>query len=221
MQTKKTFQVVSVLLHPIFIPCIIAGLFLFGVNEAPWLDDKARWSLFSLIGTISTLMPISCLLIMQRFGVIKSPQLHHREERAFAISLMILALGAICYLLIIKINVSTALSIAFIAATLTLILANIANFIDKISLHTIGLSGLLGILYYFISKESAPHIILFDAFGITIILLGLVMTARLYLKAHNYYQVLIGAVLGLFSGYYGAILGAHYLIKDLQVNIIF
>lgn len=211
MDIKKTFQVISVLLHPIFIPCIIAGLFLFGTNEAPWLDSKARWSLFSLIGTISTLMPISSLLIMQRFGVIKSPQMHHREERAFAISLMILSLSAICYLLIVKINVSTSLNISFCTVTFTLFIAVIANFIDKVSLHTIGVSGLLGILYYFITEEVITNIILFDVFGITIIMLGLTMTARLFLKAHNYYQVILGAIIGFFSGYFGAILSAMYL----------
>lgn len=218
MQTKKIFQVISVLLHPIFIPCIIAGLFLFGVNEAPWLDGKARWSLFSLISTITTLMPISCLLIMQRFGVVKSPQMHHREERAFALSIMILSLGILCYLLIVKVNVSTALSISFCAMTLTLIIANIANFIDKISLHTVGLSGMIGILFYFIREaEAEPNIILFDAFGIGIIMLGLVMTARLYLKAHTYYQILIGALIGAVSGFVGALLSAHVLQNHVLV----
>ncbi|WP_044201814.1 hypothetical protein [Flammeovirga sp. OC4] len=212
LETKKVFQIISVLLHPIFIPCIIAGLFLFGVNEAPWLDAKARWSLFSLISTITTLMPISCLLIMQRFGVVKSPQMHQREERAFALSIMIISLAILCYLLIVKINVSTALSISFCSVTITLIIANIANFVDKISLHSIGLSGLIGILFYFIREaEAEPNIVLFDAFGISIILLGVVMTARLYLQAHTFYQIIIGALLGVFSGFGGAIISAYYL----------
>ncbi|KXX72325.1 hypothetical protein [Flammeovirga sp. SJP92] len=149
---------------------------------------------------------------MQRFGVVKSPQMHHREERAFALSIMILSVAILCYLLIVKINVSTALSISFCAVTITLINANIANFVDKISLHSVGLAGLTGILYYFIREaEAEPNIILFDAFGFSIILLGVAMTARLYLKAHTYYQILAGALIGLLSGYGGAVLSAHFL----------
>ncbi|AZQ62710.1 hypothetical protein EI427_10810 [Flammeovirga pectinis] len=215
METKKVFNTISVFLHPIFIPCLIAGLFLFGVNEAPWLDNQARWSLFSLIGTISTLMPISFLLLMQRFGIIESPHLHSRDERSFALSVMVVSFGLICYILYVKINVSTAMNIAFTAVTITLIIANIANFIDKISLHAIGMAGLAGILLYFITEETNANIILFDAFGFSLILLGLSMTARLYLKAHTQYQVYAGAILGFFSGYFGAILGGMMFSENL------
>ncbi|ANQ49195.1 hypothetical protein MY04_1821 [Flammeovirga sp. MY04] len=211
MNNTKLFQGISVLLHPIFIPCFVAGLFLFGAHEAPWLDTKARWSLFSLIGTITTLLPISCLLLMQRFGIVQSPHLHNREERSFALSIMILALSIACYILLLKINVSNNLNIAFITITITLIVATIFNFLEKISLHCIGMSGFIGLCLYFITSNINAPIVLFDALGIGVILLGIVMTARLYLKAHTNYQVYLGTFIGLFCGYFGAILSALIL----------
>ncbi|OHX66121.1 hypothetical protein [Flammeovirga pacifica] len=215
MNTTRFFQSISVVLHPIFIPCIIAGVFLFGAHEAPWLDIKARWSLFSLIGTITTLLPISCLLLMQRFGVVQSPHLHQRDERSFALSIMILALAIACYILLNKINVSTNLNIAFVTMTLTLIVATIVNFLDKISLHCIGLAGFIGICIYFITSNINAPIILFDALGLSIIFLGVIMTARLQLKAHTNYQVYLGTIIGLLCGYFGAI-GSALLIGGGQ-----
>lgn len=108
------------------------------------------------------------------------------------------------------------MNIAFTAVTITLIIANIANFIDKISLHAIGMAGLTGILLYFITEETNANIILFDAFGFSLVLLGLSMTARLYLKAHTQYQVYVGAILGFISGYFGAILGGMMFIENLM-----
>ncbi|NLR90789.1 phosphatase PAP2 family protein [Flammeovirga agarivorans] len=211
MDTKKFFQIISVVLHPIFLPCIIAGLFLFGANEAPWLDAKARWSLFTLLSTISSIMPISCLLVMQRFGVIKDPQMHSRDERSFALSIMIVALALICFILLHKINVSDNMSVAYISITFTLFVTTIANFIERISLHSMGVSGFIGICLYFITEQINTPIILFDAFGLGIIALGLIITARLYLNAHTPYQVYLGAVIGFLSGYFGCI-GSAYLL---------
>jgi membrane-associated phospholipid phosphatase len=86
------------------------------------------------------------------------------------------------------------ITLVLTSITLSLILLTIITFFWKISAHSVGMSGILGMLVGF--NYQLGEGVLFYPILISIVLVGLIMTVRLYLDAHNIEQVVAGFVLG-------------------------
>ena len=81
-----------------------------------------------------------------------------------------------------------------LGAALTCLVLLLFNF--KISLHTVGVSGLL---MFLINLSVHFEINLIIAISLFILLTGGVITARLYLKAHTKPELVVGLFIGLLS----------------------
>ena len=85
-----------------------------------------------------------------------------------------------------------------------LIVTVVITWFWKISAHAIGIgcaSGFLFLLY-----ETSPTSSLFMAMVISILLAGIIISARLYLEAHTPKQVYWGYFMGIVSGVFGGLL---------------
>ncbi len=81
------------------------------------------------------------------------------------------------------------------------------NFFDKISAHTSGLGGIVGIFFGIYYRYGDPNLI--PVILSTLILVGLLGSARLYLGAHNRRQIFLGAIWGFVTGF----IGTYYFMK--------
>ncbi len=85
-----------------------------------------------------------------------------------------------------------------LGCTFVILIAEIITFFWRISLHTIGMGGLLG--FFLEMMLHLPGTSIFTIlFPFLVIAAGLVGTARLYLQAHTSAQIYVGYVVGFLA----------------------
>jgi membrane-associated phospholipid phosphatase len=84
------------------------------------------------------------------------------------------------------------------------VVATLFTLFYKVSIHTLGVTGILGILLPL--NKVAENNSLFIPTLVLIVIAGLVMSARLQLNSHTPREVLIGAVTGFAVGFFGMII---------------
>jgi len=208
---KTISNILSVAFHPMFIMSY-ALLIILKVN--PYLfavqDEKVTVLLIFSVVTMSLLFPLLATLMMKGLGLISSLEMNDKKER---IGPMIVT--AIFYMwLYANFHKNSIVPDAFrffvLGSTISLCLAFILNTMTKISLHTVGMGGLLMgflLIRYNYSYETFIVDFLGQAYQVqtnlllylTIIATGAVGTARLYLKAHKPDQVYGGYFIGIVS----------------------
>ena len=82
-----------------------------------------------------------------------------------------------------------------VGSALTVVVMSLINLKWKISAHTAGIGGVIALIYQ-IHVLGLSALDLFWLLCLTIIVAGLIGTARLVLKQHDIWQVLAGAVVG-------------------------
>lgn len=196
---KKLASIISIILHPVFLPLIGFLLIYFIGGYSFYLPNNIFWFTILLWVQFTIVIPIAALLIMSWLGKISSIYLDSRDERP--IPLLINALSYfIIFILFYKLNYPIVfLSYASILTAIAFVSFLISFFI-KISLHAMGWGTFTGIIIIF---SLITRIDLSLLISILIILSAIVITMRLYLNKHNAFQVYIawiGALLiTLFS----------------------
>lgn len=146
---------------------------------------------------------------MYGIGLIKSLSLEERTER---IGPLIVAIVAYLWLFlnIRSHNAIPGLFSAFVlGALISLIIAFFINNFQKISLHAVGMGGFMIALFNILITNGRAYtsIDISDTYTLTIhsivfmvsllILLGAVLSSRLYLRAHNLQDVFGGVMVGV------------------------
>lgn len=187
-------QFISYLLHPLFIP--IGGTvayFLITPKYSPLTIQSAN---ILPIFILTVIIPIVTFLILKNIGLVHSIFLETVTERKYPLYVHISILLLILYKVIPNNYVSelyfyfTGLLGAAMACLILLF------FKFKVSLHMVGVSGLL---MFLINLSIHFEINLIIAISALILLTGSVATARLYLQAHSRIELTIGLFIGLLS----------------------
>jgi len=205
-------RLVSSLFHPIFILNYVLIL-LFLVN--PYLfgiqDSTQKGLLFISVFLLSVFFPLFTILVMKLVGFIDSLEIKDRKERV-----MPLIITGVFYLwLFVNIRqnsiVPSAFSIFVLGATIALFIAFFINNFSKISLHTVGMGGLVAMVFlirtYFSYKVFSFNFGPLGVYSISldlilflsIIFAGLVGTSRLHLNAHRRQDVYMGYLVGVLA----------------------
>lgn len=191
---KVFSQFISYLLHPLFIP--IGGTvayFLITPKYSPLAIQSAN---ILPIFILTVIIPIVTFLILKNIGLVHSIFLETVTERKYPLYVHISILLLILYKVIPNNYVSelyfyfTGLLGAAMACLILLF------FKFKVSLHMVGVSGLL---MFLINLSIHFEINLIIAISTLILLTGSVATARLYLQAHSRIELTIGLFIGLLS----------------------
>jgi membrane-associated phospholipid phosphatase len=197
---------ISIVFHPLLLPTyifILIGYFS-PLAISPLNTLEGRRFLIGLIFLSTFFMPFLLLtlyiMIQNSNWSVKNFFMENSRDRVFPL----LLIGSFYSILIYFIRITPQLNeVIFTVMTslmvTTLIIALISNF-WKISAHAVGISGMIGILA--IINNKIPDASLFYPLMALILLAGFLLSARLYLNAHNPLQILGGTVLGLtISGF--------------------
>ena len=205
-------RLVSSLFHPIFI-LNYALILLFLVN--PYLfgiqNNKQKGLLFISVFLLSVFFPLFTIVVMKLVGFVDSIEIKDRKER-----IMPLVITGVFYLwLFVNIRqnsfVPSAFSIFALGATIALFTAFFINNFTKISLHTVGMGGLVAMI--FIIRTYYSYNVFYFDFGplgnysisldlvlfLSIIFAGLVGSSRLHLNAHRRQDVYMGYLVGMLA----------------------
>ena len=155
--------------------------------------------LIALVWITTFLIPALSLFVLKMSGNITSLTLKNREERITPIIYTTVMYGVTTYLFGVKVELGPLISVLLGISTLLIGLTGLITLFWKISIHTLALGGLIGMLMAINQNTSIPNITVM--LSVLFVLSGVVASARLKLNAHSPIQVYSGFVLGVFVSF--------------------
>ncbi len=194
---KTISQILSTLFHPLFVPII--GFYLMHMlgGYATYLPTVLfGFTVFS-ITLFTIIFPLISVIVLKQFGKITSIQLDERKERPLP---LFISLISICVLLIVERRLFyPAIYDAFFASiAVSYGFSFFVSLNKKISLHAIAWGTLIGI---FIGFSFRLGIALHFWVSLLVIVASLVLSARLFLRAHTLSEVLSGWIISILLGW--------------------
>lgn len=185
---------ISYLFHPILIP--IAGTLAYFLITPRFTPSEFQSGNILPIFILTVIIPIISFLILKNLGLVSSISLSDIKERKYPYYINIALLLMIVYKVIPN-NFTVELYyyfIGLIAATFSSLILLFFNF--KSSMH---LTGMGSLIMFLVSLSIHFEINITIALSLFILATGLVATSRLYLRAHEKSEVIIGFLMGIFS----------------------
>ena len=206
METKIA-KILSLVFFPLLIPTYTL-LIIFNINVyfSMIIPQLAKLQILGMVFLITFIFPLFMMILFQRIGIIKSLYMKTKEERTLPYLMTIIFYYLASYLLK-QLQISPIFYYFILGATFLIIITLIINFFWKISIHMIGIGGMLGTLMglSFLWMIDIPFLII-----LLVLCSGITGYARLKLNAHNPAQIYSGFLLGtsfmlflfLVIGYY-------------------
>ena len=166
--------------------------------------------LFIILGALfsTAIIPMSFVLLMKRSGAISDIDITNRHERV--VPYFIFLFSTIVYLFLIYKLLMPFWFIGMISgAIVALIISMGINFYWKISVHGVGIGGLLGCI---MGSSYLLSINPYQVFMIVIIIAGLVAMSRIYLGRHTPMQTYAGTCLGFACTFLGSLFSFYYML---------
>lgn len=199
-------HILSVVFHPLFVPTY---MLLVAISANPstfqFIDNDPVIMLVTVVVN-TIILPAAAIGIMKPLGFIRSFQMHERTDRIipFVAGLFFYIWTVVVF---VKQGNTPVLFTAPLAGMLTaLILSFLINVLFiKISLHAVAMGVAVS---YFITMVPIAEKNVFPFVVLTILVAGLVGSARLLLKAHDHDEVYLGYLIGMV----GQMLALHVLL---------
>jgi membrane-associated phospholipid phosphatase len=193
--------VVSYVMHPLFIPAIITFLIVSALPEyfVTFKQYSIRFPydrLYFRVISISIFFPLLTVLLLRALRFVDSFQLRSQRDRIIPYIATIVYYFWAFYTFIREGVAPPFYNAFFLGVFLAVIASFIANNFVKISMHTVGWGGVIGLL---LSLMWGMHMNVSVPLVITFFASGLVATARLILGAHTPAEVYAGFLTGILS----------------------
>jgi len=196
-------QFISVLGHPLFMP-VYAMVLIFEFN--PYIDLQVPNSIQVIVLTIlsvfTILLPLITAIILQKLGVVQSIYMKTAEERKwpFLLSVLWYFLG---FEILTNLALPVSLYLLMIGAIAVILIAHFITLRWKISIHMLGIGGVIGAMIGLSQRFQFDH---FYLILVLFFIAGLIGYARLKTNSHNYRQVYAGFILGVIVEWIGVLL---------------
>ena len=188
----RTFlKVISYLFHPIFIPTMATIGFFLVTPRLYELNFKIDVTITITIFTI--FIPMLLFILLKRFKLIDSIFVKDVSQRKIPLYVYVLVLFLIITKVITK-SIFAELHDFFLASLIASIACLfLVLFRIKASMHMMGISGL--VMFLMVLSITYQVNITF-ALSVLILLIGVVGSSRLFLKAHTFVELIIGFFIG-------------------------
>ena len=186
-------QFISIVGHPLFMP-VYTMVLIFEFN--PYIDLQLSKNIQVIVLTIlsvfTIILPLITAIILKKLGVVKSIYMKTAEERKwpFLLSVLWYYLG---FELLSNIALPISLYLLMIGAMFVILVAHFITLRWKISVHMLGIGGVIGAMIGLSQRFQFNH---FYLILVLFFVAGLIGYARLKTNSHNYRQVYIGFILG-------------------------
>ena len=192
---KFIANIVSYVFHPLFLPLYV-GYFLMFIHPTYFVGYGAPQKYWLLIRVSYTMVffPIITVLLLKAIGFIDSVFLKTQKDRIIPY----IACGIYFFwgYLVFRNqpSIPSILTAFTFAVFLSSSVALIANIYFKISMHAIGVGGLLGLFLIIMQSNT---MLMTGPLSIALILTGMVCTARLLISDHTNKEIYIGLLMGV------------------------
>lgn len=199
----------SGLFHPLLVPTYMFALlmlvnpFLFGANG--FGEHRALLTLLMMV-LYTAVIPMISVLLMVALNMVNSVMMEEKTERIGPLLLVMVLYFWVYYNLSNSNDVPTIFSTFLLGVVIALAMAFVINVLDKVSLHTVGMGGLVGMLMITMGLFGANGIEMGNytvglglLLVVGVVIAGLVGTARLALGAHDKVQIYTGYLVGFLA----------------------
>ena len=187
-------QVISVLGHPLFMPLYAFGLLIY---TNPYINmmitETSKYFTLGILLVFNIILPILTSVLFKLFGLIDSLYMKTAKERRwpFLLTLIWYYMGIE---LLTRIYVPQSFLLLMIGATSIVGVALVITSRWKISIHMLGIGGVIGAIIGISQRFQFDHSILLIAL---ILFAGLIGYSRLKTNSHNFRQVYAGFIVGI------------------------
>ena len=187
-------KIISVILHPIFMPLIALKLTLFLVPSIEFALNNYISFIVRIVVISTIIMPLISILFFIKNGSVKSLEMSSHKERFPPLIYSALFMFIGYQFINSALTFAPILKAEFLGAIVIISLAAFISKFWKISLHMLGIGGLVGVLIglNFLYGGLSQFVV------ISILLSGILGVSRINEKAHNHLQIYIGFILGAF-----------------------
>ncbi|KAA2245112.1 phosphatase PAP2 family protein [Chitinophaga agrisoli] len=194
-------QVVSYLMHPLFIPTIVTFLIVQALPEyfVTFKQYSMRFPydrLYFRVISISLFFPLLTVLLSRALNFVDSFYLRTQRDRIIPYIATIIYYFWAFYTFIREGVAPPFFNAFFLGIFIAVIASFICNIFVKISMHTMGWGGVIGLL---LALMWGMHMNVTIPLVITLFIAGLVGTARMVLAAHSPAEIYAGFIVGILS----------------------
>ncbi|MBS1508243.1 MAG: hypothetical protein JSS79_16510 [Bacteroidetes bacterium] len=195
-------KIISIVFHPLLLATYLV-LVLGNYFPAMLMVNREHiWLVAGFVFGFTFVVPALNLLMFRYWGSIQSLQLSTRRERILPFIFISALYIMVAFLFYYRLTFHSNFNKIMLIVAALVVAATMLNFFLKVSVHSLAMWGMLGILLpliRFSSELLLPTVILF-------VITGLVISSRLLLNAHTPRETLIGSLAGLGVGYGGMLL---------------
>lgn len=187
--------IISMVFHPLLMPTLMHGLvFKFCTDLLPLTREaKVQTLLFIFIATY--LVPAMATGLLWASGAITSISLEKRSERIVPLLVTAVVYCGVSYIFLDYLSQARLLGLFMGTIALSVVLTAFITHFWKISSHMVGMGGMMGFLMAVV-QETRNMGLEYPLIG-GFIAVGLVASARLWLGAHSFPQIIAGFLLGM------------------------
>ena len=189
----KLTQLVSILLHPMFMPLLALHLTLLVLPSLAFTLSQNLLLIYGILVFSTMVLPLASIFWLMRKGKVSSLEMSNHKERSLPLFKTVIWMSFGYYLLQNLLFYTPILKAELLGAIIIILIAAIVSKFWKISLHLLGIGGVVGV---FIALQIMHGDFLYLLL-LFILLSGLLGVARIKQKAHNYSQVYAGFLVGL------------------------
>ncbi len=185
-------KTLSYLFHPLLMPLLGVIFIFYSGSYVSFLPEDVKRLILLVVAANTLGLPLIMMPIFIQFGAIKSFAMETNKERILPLTFTLIPYVLSVYFLI-KLPIPFVIASFMLGASLAIVSCLIISFWWKISIHLVGIGGMVGFLIAFsirLFTDVLPFLL------VAVLITGLLASARLYLKAHNPLQVYLGFLLG-------------------------
>lgn len=149
----------------------------------------------------SIFFPLISVLLCKALGFIDSIYLNTKKDRILLYTICMIFFFWNFYVFRNKGDIPGIVAIMALGIFLATVIAFIANIYFKISMHAIGVGGLIG--FFTVLLYTSPVVVSIP-FAFAVLIAGITCTARLLISDHNMADIFLGLVAGLISQWIAA-----------------
>lgn len=185
-------KTLSTLFHPLLMPLFGVVFIFYSGSYVSYLPDDVKRIILLVVGANTLGLPLLMMPLFIQFGVVKSFAMESNKERILPLAFTLIPYILSVYFLI-KLPIPFVIAAFMLGASLVVASCLIITYWWKISIHLVGIGGIVGFIIAFsirLFTDVLPYLV------VAILISGLLASARLYSKAHKPIQVYSGFVLG-------------------------
>jgi len=194
---NRIAKIITIIFHPLLMPVYGMAIIFSAPTLFGYLPFNVKKLLFLIMLINNVFLPLSLLPFFMHMKVISSWSVSERKERTIPLIITTVLYGATSFI-ILRFPIPLFLKSFIFGTAFLSVIVTLINFWWKISLHSVGAGGLIGLVLVLSLKMLTP----LEWYLIPAIITGgLVLSSRLKLNLHNPRQVWIG----LFTGFIGIV----------------